>query len=349
LRRILIFQRSEGEICSSLAEVKLFHTQWERAVDRHNQQQHFHSALFAVFGWAIARTMGDNPIDWSMEGGMGGLTNAAHPPVRAADAVVHIQEDDGDGDRNNNSHDSSAQIGFSQNEMFSSASYPLTGIALNAASSRLDRGFERSSVSKADWDVVAGVTLDCQLPAAPAPEADRTIPEPLLPQDVRRRWSVHPLIPSQLATDAYREAKLLAECKVRDNGKSYRSANGINAVRSRMTREIYTTLLEQRVKVKRAEVAHTEARLLTLARESESDVVKATPHDVQLSELELALASDSPAPNPKDEHEDACPSGWPFLGSASEQSLDLDASRIVFELPFDDVVGQPPGHREDTR
>jgi hypothetical protein len=115
--------------------------------------------------------------------------------------------------------------------------------------------------------------------------AERGVEEPSRPS--RRRWSVHPIISSRLATEAYREAKQRAEREVRENAGRYCSANGVNAVRSRMTRDIYTTLLEDRVKERRVEVERMEARVRELRRESAALLV-------QLRELEGVLAADAP-------------------------------------------------------
>jgi hypothetical protein len=277
--------------------------------------------------------MEDNSLDWCMESEMDSLTHAAHPPVTLP--VVHDGDVDNVGDTHHNTHDSSAETRITLDKIRASASYPMTGIVQNVVHS----------------DVVAGVALENQqLSARAAKGAESTVANPVTTRDVRRRWSVHPVIPSQLAVDAYRDAKLQAESQVRGNGKSYRSANGINAVRSRMTREIYTALLEQRVEAQRKEVAHRVARMENLRRESSLDGVQMAPHDVQLSELELALATDTQVPSSKKQDEDGFPSRWPFSESGTEHYLDVDASpRILFELPLDDVVGQPPGDLDQPR
>jgi hypothetical protein len=152
----------------------------------------------------------------------------------------------------------------------------------------------------------------------------------------RRRWSVHPVVSSRLATDAYREAKQRAEREVRENAGRYCSANGINAVRSRMTREIYTTLLEDRVKERRVEVERMEARVRELRRESAALLA-------QLQELEGVLAADAPVAKDGESYFDpqaAAPAREHGLSDVGvvERALQLEAAS-----PSDSATRLEPG------
>lgn len=94
---------------------------------------------------------------------------------------------------------------------------------------------------------------------------------PVTPRGVRegsrRRRARHPVIPSRIAEAAHLDAVREADRFLEKHAGRYKSGNGVNAIRSRKTREEYAKFLNRSVTAKRTRIQQLERQLLLCRRE----------------------------------------------------------------------------------